>query len=1789
MTQATIPAPTATALPRPILRALGRVDLRLRSIASARGLGTAALVASIGAALGMAADFAWTLPTAARWAAWGCWVGAVALILAAKVVRPWLRRARWVDLAAVAERVDPSLGERLTGSVALLGRGSDGQGSPALIAALAADASKHAGSFDPALVRGGARAARLLAFGLIAAAAVSAPALARPDPFGTLALRFLAPWRDLERVGWFALTVEPGDKTVAVGSDLAIGARVAPRFGSMAAPGAAWLEWTDAQGEAHRARMADRPDSGGDPGRGFAITLPRLAGSIGYRVSTDGTRSRSYRVTAVDPPSIREIAARIDPPAYTKLPAGPARDPARIEAVEGSRITLTVATDVPVGRVDLAWPPAGPTPVAMALSGDGRHATASVEAGSSGPYVLTPRDDRNGLSGRPEARQVVVRPDAPPTLAVRGPAAQAEARPDDVLQVGVAARDDFAVASAELHYEVRRAKSEADGRPGKVALKLDGLGTPSARGIGSVSFRDLALNPGDAVAYRVRVLDNRPAPGGPNEAWSEPRAVLIVEAAEPMLARDDRARRESFQGRLEEIRKANAANRRETEQLRYAADASQKNGAAWDADRDNALAGREAEARAVEDRLQLLARDLQADANFEALARPTRQAAEVEAEAGRAQLDRARHAPNPAKRLAELRQADAKLGALGNRLDEIMRRFEALAKLDLDRQKLRELASKEEALAARAAEGGDRARLAADQDALRKALDELLNRSPGLRAGVLTAQADEAARLAKEARALAERQRAEARKTAEAPRADGPLREIAEAQRALEDDARRLALDVDEPLAENGRPRLDTDPLRRAIEPIGRGDLPEAVRRLDEAEDGLRRAARDVEDVPQDARALARRLARRQEALANDVAAAVAEAKRKDNLAPDEKAALAARLKPLADREAQIARLAAGIVPPEPQKGLARDAAQAAAKAAENLGALRPRDSENVQNAAKRALNQLADALADPNQRRDEARRKLDEARRKEEEVARDVDRHLAETRPKPDQPDADARAAVDLAERIAPLIPKQREAAAALAALDVEPRARPQRDRAAARAGRLADAIGAVKDQAPPRRPDSKPKPPARWHLLGSFPGSNAKLPFDPARPPDLGAPVAGPDGKPRDWKPSPPEGDDGKVDLGRIYSRADNQTAFAVAEVVSPSRRKAQLSMGSDDTLTVWINGKQAFDFAGTRAWGPAQDTAEVELAEGVNRIVARCGTGNGDWAFSVNVSPPPPDGFDADRARVLREGLAAARVDALAAANRLEQKSQGKIPADDLAEALAAEEHAAADRLDADRGKPAGDDPTPRKEAAADRRRIASALRNLPVAAEAPALQAEAARLADEAAREDADPRAAHAAAEAADALARRLGDGLAPRALAAALARAERALEAPEARADPAGVADRQKAIAAELDHLPPAPRPATSAAPRPATPADRADRAVDRAADLADRARQGDPARPEEAAALADAAGALEAMAADPALGPDPAAPAPKPAGPAPAPAPAGGEVAAAPADPDLGLGPDQAARAADLAVRQRQIRERLQAELAGRVAPQQALRRDASALGRDLADLRDRAREMNARNQGQAQSAADLAGEHAPRAMDRGADRLAQGRPDQARDEQRQAADFLERAAREAEDLAAGLRAEGEGQAGEAAVAAAPPGIGEARDDVRDLARQLARPGEGQAAAQAAQAAAPAIRQAADALRAAAQAPGTGPPAPGLAQQPGPESPDNPDPTAAPAGVADADLAAMQDLVRKKTGRKWGELPGHLRTEILQLSKGRYRDDYARLIQLYFREIAADASGPGKP
>jgi hypothetical protein len=1930
-------------LPRDIRRGLSRVKLRLRAVGAMRGLGKTAIVLAVGAALAMAADMAVVMPMPIRWTLWGLWTTAAAVALLAGFVRPLFRRLNWIELAALAERGQPELGERLASAVGLLRQRT--HGSPELISALVDDAAGRASRLDLARVVSARAAIAWVVAGGLASALVVVPAVLKPDPFARIGKRFIAPWAGTDRVGFFAIDVEPGDKVVASGSNVIVSVTVRSRLGLGLPRDPAWVKWRTLEGPTTPLLM-DEVASAKPHERSFAVTIPSVTGSLRYHADFAGTASQPHLITVVDLPAVARVQAQVEPPAYTGRMAGPASDPARIDAWEESRVTLEIEATRPVKEMEVIWPQTGHTlngsphtskespgtsdhrVVPLQGSTDGKRWSATVVAQVSGPYSINMRD-RYDLANKPDlSRRVIVRADAPPTLNVLAPDEFKETNPNDYLRLGVAARDDVAVASAELHYSIERSPGAKGPTAGSVPALLAGLGTPRARGEAGMSLAALSLQPGDILSYRVRVADNRPGPRGPQFAWSPTYVLKMIEHSEPLGVRQETAEREALRARLEAIQKAAATNQQQAEQLRYRADEVRRGHGAWDEARAGDLAARESATREGIDQLQILSRDLDGHETFHPLARPARQVAEVESQGARTALELARRATDPADRQAALEQAGTRLRSVSGRVDELKRRFDELARHDDDRRKLATLSQREDALAQRAEQAVDRAgreAVATEQEQLRRELDEVLKSSPTLQAAMLAAQAQEAEALAARARALADLQREEARRTADQGPRSNAVTALAEKQRALEDDARRVAVRIDEPLAQNGRARADVDVLARAGDAIERGDLDSARDRAQEAENALERLGRDVEDAQTDPKALARRLVQRQDHLKNETVEAVRESRDHPPQTAEGKAALADRLRPLIERQEAIARLAAALPVPPAQRDAARDAIQKTAVATEDLRAARPRDVEGHQNEARDALNRLAEALPDPNQRRDQARQKVAEARSRSEEIARDLERHLRETAPKPGQSLDFARSAAELAERVAPLASRERELAAALRAIEPESRVIPQRDRAARRADEFAQALEAVKRQAPTAaaldtKPD-EPRPLATWHVVGPF-AFDSGCPFSTEKGVDPRAKFNDLKGQPTAWKPAEPVDRQGTIDLGRIYGRDLKQAAFALTEIASPFARSARVLIGSDDTLTVWLNGKSIYDFRGERSHSPATDRLDVALSAGVNRIVVKCGNTNGDWKFSVAVTPPPevyrpithwrvigpfasgakpPVAVDSpidltrehtnrqgkpaswlaakpvndkgaidlagiyatrdngvaafgyaeldnpasrparmligsndtftvwlngkqvydsqigrswapDQARIdvplaagknrllvkcgntggnwmyslavsadpapedqnrandlagseseleqLRAALPAIQLATKAALERLQQKLDGHTPADRQAAALAADQ---ADLKAAEEKAPT-DDAATRAALAADQRRIASALADLD-APDDPLAQAESVERALEAVRALDAPANDHnraqakvainRAVEAATVLARRLGDEPSPQERIQQLARLQRKLLAADAQADRSAQAREQRAIGNELARL-------------PVEHKDAAVRAVGAAALLSDQSARLDPGPRPDAAALSiareRASVALDKLAAASDTH-----------------APAAGGVTRSPGpasplnDPALGLTPADRADALALARRQRHIRESLQAIVGAASASQKALRDRSATLGREVADLRDRAQAISSRAPWSATAAADLLGRSAPETMDRAITGLHRGRPGEAVSAQRQAADQAEQAARHAEDTAAALRAD------------PPPGpvdraagnLAAAQAAARSASEHLTQARTaGQSAALAAQAAAAAaMRRAAQVMRSTAP-PARGPARPGQPTSPGTE------PRTALADHGSPDLSDLKAAVRLQSGRTWGQLPGHLRNEILQMAQGRYRDEYARLIELYFREIAADAA-----
>jgi putative membrane-bound dehydrogenase-like protein len=182
------------------------------------------------------------------------------------------------------------------------------------------------------------------------------------------------------------------------------------------------------------------------------------------------------------------------------------------------------------------------------------------------------------------------------------------------------------------------------------------------------------------------------------------------------------------------------------------------------------------------------------------------------------------------------------------------------------------------------------------------------------------------------------------------------------------------------------------------------------------------------------------------------------------------------------------------------------------------------------------------------------------------------------------------------------------------------------------------ADAIGKVRTQAVPvldqlaARRELSPavvpelrkiyeslQPVTEWRVLGPFKIDNAP-PFSPEGTIDLNASHTDAKGEPAVWKTAKAVDDNGQVNLAQIYSDRENLAAFGYAEITSAARRNARISVGSDDTFSVWLNGKPVYDFLDRRGFEAATDHRDITLENGPNRLLIKCGNRGGAWQFAV-----------------------------------------------------------------------------------------------------------------------------------------------------------------------------------------------------------------------------------------------------------------------------------------------------------------------------------------------------------------------------------------------------------------------------------------------------------------------------------------------------------------------------------------------------------------------------------------
>jgi CubicO group peptidase (beta-lactamase class C family) len=90
--------------------------------------------------------------------------------------------------------------------------------------------------------------------------------------------------------------------------------------------------------------------------------------------------------------------------------------------------------------------------------------------------------------------------------------------------------------------------------------------------------------------------------------------------------------------------------------------------------------------------------------------------------------------------------------------------------------------------------------------------------------------------------------------------------------------------------------------------------------------------------------------------------------------------------------------------------------------------------------------------------------------------------------------------------------------------------------------------------------------------------------------------------------------------VDLNAIYDNADFVAAYALAEIRAVADQKLFLSLGSDDGVKVWLNGKLVHRKWIGRGATPDEDVVEVNLVKGSNQLLLKVQDMQQGWGFVV-----------------------------------------------------------------------------------------------------------------------------------------------------------------------------------------------------------------------------------------------------------------------------------------------------------------------------------------------------------------------------------------------------------------------------------------------------------------------------------------------------------------------------------------------------------------------------------------
>jgi hypothetical protein len=410
------------------------------------------------------------------------------------LVWPLRRRVTDSQVAMYLEESDPTLEAAIISAVEATANGGSPDHSPRLVERLVEQAIERCRAVaDGQIADRSAIRRHAVALAAIAAAAAMlvslGPAYLR---HGLSALLVIS--RSAEAASPYRIEVLPGNAKVPRGADQVIRAKLvgftSKDVGIMmrSSPGAPF----------ERVPLVAAAGSDNTTPGQFEGMLFHLDKQTDYYVESNGVRSAMFTLSVVDLPTVAQLDLEYHFPAYTGLAPRTVEDGGDVAAIRGTevRLRITPTMAAPGGRILLNDGGAA----TLTTQGDGA-LTGSFKIEHQGFYRIELTGPHGEKVDASPQYTIDVIDDQAPAVRFSKPGRDSQASPVEELFLEARADDDYGVKSLQLSYSVNGGASKT------INLFGGGKALPEVSAGHTIYLEELGLKPGDFVSYYAKATD----------------------------------------------------------------------------------------------------------------------------------------------------------------------------------------------------------------------------------------------------------------------------------------------------------------------------------------------------------------------------------------------------------------------------------------------------------------------------------------------------------------------------------------------------------------------------------------------------------------------------------------------------------------------------------------------------------------------------------------------------------------------------------------------------------------------------------------------------------------------------------------------------------------------------------------------------------------------------------------------------------------------------------------------------------------------------------------------------------------------------------------------------------------------------------------------------------------------------------------------------------------------------------------------------------------------------------